>query len=416
MNPTNHMLQDKKVIIGISGGIAAYKAAELIRLLRKKGAITRVVATQSACQFITPLTLQALSGHPTLTHLLDAESEAAMDHISLARWADCIIIAPSSANIIARIAHGFADDLLTTLILATEAPLFIAPAMNRLMWSKTATQENIKTLASRGVEIIGPADGEQACGEVGPGRMADPEVILSHLKTHFLPAPTATIFEQRTFVITAGPTREAIDPVRYLTNRSSGKMGFALAQAAQQMGADVILISGPVQRPTPKGVKRIDVVSAQEMLDATVTACKNADVFIATAAVADYTLETVANQKIKKGHDRLQLSLKKTVDILATISLGRSSMDRAPFCVGFAAETDNLRDYALKKLKSKRLNMVIANDVSRTDIGFNSDQNQVTVFDHHSETALPLAPKERLAETLLNIVAETTHTNKRPSC
>ncbi|MGB0733845.1 MAG: bifunctional phosphopantothenoylcysteine decarboxylase/phosphopantothenate--cysteine ligase CoaBC, partial [Pontibacterium sp.] len=372
-------LTNRRILLGITGGIAAYKSAELTRALKTAGADVRVVMTPAATEFITPLTLQALSGNPVHQFMLDAEAEAGMGHIELAKWADLILVAPATADFIARLATGHGDDLLTTLCLATEAPLCIAPAMNQAMWKDKATQNNIAVIKSRGIETFGPASGEQACGDIGLGRMEEP---------HELALMTAKQFASRELdgkhvVITAGPTREAIDPVRYISNHSSGKMGFALAQAAVDAGAQVTLIAGPVNLPTPERVNRINVQSAEDMLAASLDANNTADIFIASAAVADYRPANVAEQKMKKGSDdEMALTLVKNPDIVATIA---NSQNR-PITIGFAAETQNVLDYARGKLIRKNLDMIIANDVSRTDIGFNSDENHVTVVTADNET------------------------------
>lgn len=336
-------LQGKQILLGISGGIAAYKAAELTRLLTKAGATVRVCMTPAAGEFITPLTLQALSGHPVNTTLLDPAAEAGMGHIELARWADHILIAPTTADLIARLVAGMADDLLTTLCLASAAPLSIAPAMNQQMWKHAATQENIATLTKRGVCILGPDQGAQACGDIGPGRMLEPAALLQAMLDFYQPVDLP--LSGCKVLITAGPTREPIDPVRFITNRSSGKMGYAVAEAARDLGAEVSLVSGPVNLAAPAKVQRTSVETAQQMLEACQLAVSNADIFIATAAVADYTPAVVADQKIKKSTDELSLALTKTTDILATLSLANPQL----FSVGFAAETNDVLTYARSK-------------------------------------------------------------------
>lgn len=367
-----------RILLGISGGIAAYKSAELTRLLIKAGAEVRVVMTEGAQAFITPLTFQALSGKPVHTQLLDPEAEAGMGHIELAKWADKIVIAPASADLMARLAAGMADDLLTTLCLATEAEVLLAPAMNQAMWRHPATQRNARQLTDYGYRLLGPDQGAQACGDVGPGRMLEPE-MLSRL---ILPAETDTVpaghLAGKTVTITAGPTREAVDPVRYISNHSSGKMGFALAEAALNAGAKVNLIAGPVQIQAPDGVNLIPVQSAQQMLEASLSVIEQSDIFIAAAAVADYRPAAAADQKMKKqpGQQDLVLHLVQNPDIVATIA----KHEQRPFTVGFAAETQDVEAYAADKLVRKNLDMIIANDVSRTDIGFNSDQNAVTLL------------------------------------
>lgn len=396
----------KKILLGITGGIAAYKAAELVRRLKERGYSVRVVMTAGAKAFITPLTLQALSGLPVHEDLLDTHAEAAMGHIELAKWADFIVVAPASANFIARLAHGFADDLLTTLCLASAAPIAIAPAMNQQMWQAAATQDNIALLKHRKVAIWGPAAGEQACGDVGPGRMLEPMALVEHIMQclHLTHALTG-----KRLVITAGPTQEAIDPVRYLTNHSSGKMGYALAQAAQQYGAEVILISGPVALTAPAGVKRIDVTTAQQMQTAVMQAISHCDIFIATAAVADYRCEKPANQKLKKTADTLTVELVKNPDILTAVA----SLPQRPFCIGFAAETENLLQHANEKLQHKQLDMIAANLVGVADQGFAADQNALTVLWPGGHSKIALAEKYIVAKQLLDIIA--TRYNVTPS-
>lgn len=391
-------LTNKHVLLGVTGGIAAYKSAELIRRLQDAGAIVQVVMTPAAQEFITPLTLQALSGYPVHTTLLDPEAEAGMGHIQLARWADAILVAPASADFIARLAQGLGNDLLTTLCLASRAPIAIAPAMNQGMWHNCATQENLDLLATRGIHQFGPASGLQACGDVGVGRMLDiPELVQS----------TAQLFETgvlagKHVVITAGPTREALDPVRYLSNHSSGKMGYALAEAAAEAGAKTFLISGPTQLPTPDRVTRIDVVTANDMLTAAQQYAQDADVFIGAAAVADYRPQAIATQKIKKTNDdNLTLTLVKNPDIIATIA----QMPNRPLMVGFAAESENLVEYARAKLIRKNLDLVVANNISEAGIGFNSDNNAVTLVDHQGETALNTQSKRVLARELVARIA-----------
>lgn len=384
------MADKLRILLGISGGIAAYKCAELTRLLTKAGAEVRVVMTGGAEAFITPLTFQALSGNPVHTRLLDPEAEAGMGHIELAKWADKILIAPASADLMARLAAGMADDLLTTLCLATEAEILLAPAMNQGMWRHPATQRNAVQLQEYGYQLLGPDQGEQACGDVGPGRMLEPDVLAERVlaETAGLPeTPSDEAAEPevrtgpltgKTVTITAGPTREAVDPVRYISNHSSGKMGFALAEAALAAGARVNLISGPVQIPAPDGVKLIQVQSAQQMLQASLAEIGDTDIFIAAAAVADYRPAQAADQKMKKqpGQGDMLLQLVQNPDIVATIA----THPLRPFTVGFAAETRDVESYAADKLVRKNLDMIIANDVSRTDIGFNSDQNAVTLL------------------------------------
>lgn len=394
-------LNGKNVLLGISGGIAAYKAAELTRLLVKQGASVRVCMTASAIEFITPLTLQVLSGNPVHTDMFDPAAEAAMGHIELAKWAELILIAPATANTIAKIANGFADNLLTTLILASEAELVIAPAMNQVMWKNTRTFENIAKLQKEGIHFLGPDSGEQACGDVGFGRMLESQVIIQWLTGH-----TSSLLQGVSILITAGPTREALDPVRYITNRSSGKMGYALAQAATQLGANVTLVSGPVNLSSPHGVQTIQVESANDMFIAVKEQAASADVFISCAAVADYAAETIATEKFKKTDDTnsLQLKLKKNPDILSEISHAHVDL----FTVGFAAETNDVEKYAKGKLVSKKLYMIAANKVGKNK-GFDQDDNALLVIwgeGENEQTTLPLMSKAKLAHRLLEIIAE----------
>ncbi len=397
-------LQRKRIVLGVGGGIAAYKSAELIRRLRDQGAEVRVVMTRAAREFITPLTLQALSGHPVFNDLLDPAAEAAMGHIELARWADLILVAPATADLMARLAQGIADDLLTTLVLATDAPVALAPAMNQAMWRDPATQANAERLAGRGMRLFGPGAGSQACGDSGPGRMLEADELAQRAADCF----ERGLLTGRRVLITAGPTREAIDPVRYVSNHSSGKMGFALAEAAAEAGAAVTLVSGPVHLPTPQRVARIDVVSARDML----AACEGAmpcDILIAAAAVADYRPEAVASQKMKKdpgSDDGLTLRLVRNPDILATLA---ARADR-PFSVGFAAETEHLLDYAARKLKSKNLDLIVANDVANPQIGFNSEDNAVSVIDRALQaTRFEQASKGQIARQLIAFIAARYH-------
>ena len=394
-----HRLTNRHILIGITGGIAAYKAAELTRLFKGVGAEVRVVLTDAGAEFITPLTLQALSGNPVHQSLLDPEAEQGMGHIELARWADLIIVAPATADFMARFSSGMANDLLTTLCLATDAPIALAPAMNQAMWRDPRTQQNLEALLTQGVNIFGPGSGEQACGDTGPGRMLEPTQIMQACADLIAAGP----LEGKRVVITAGPTREALDPVRFISNHSSGKMGYALAEAAAKAGAAVTLISGPVALATPKGVQRVSVESAQEMLDASLIAASAADIFIGAAAVADYRPVMVADQKIKKGAEEvMEILLTKNPDIIATIA----TLEPRPFMVGFAAETENVIAYARSKLERKGLDLVIANDVSQSDIGFNSDQNEVVVVGAGGEIAMPRASKAALAENLIALIAE----------
>ncbi|WP_372871960.1 bifunctional phosphopantothenoylcysteine decarboxylase/phosphopantothenate--cysteine ligase CoaBC [Shewanella sp.] len=398
-------LNNRKILLGIGGGIAAYKSADLVRRLKERGADVRVVMSQSAGEFITPLTLQALSGHPVAMDLLDPAAEAAMGHIELARWADLVIIAPATANLIARIAAGMADELITTTCLATSSPIALCPAMNQQMYANQATQDNLATVARRGIKLWGPDSGSQACGEVGPGRMLEPLEICAFAE-RLLEEDAATeqfkhSLKGHKLMLTAGPTREAIDPVRYISNHSSGKMGFALAEAAAAMGAEVTLVSGPVRLATPAGVKRIDVDSAQQMLDAVMAQIDKQDIFIGCAAVADYRVADVATGKIKKSSETMQLALVRNPDILATVA----SHQTRPFTVGFAAETHDVETYARDKLKRKNLDMIAANDVSVPGQGFNSDINALQVFWPNGHQELPATDKLSLAYQLLSLIA-----------
>ena len=391
-------LTNKRILLGITGGIAAYKSAELVRRLQDAGANVRVTMTSGATEFITPLTLQALSGNPVHLELLDTEAEAAMGHIELSRWADLILIAPASANFMARLANGESGELLLAICLASRSPLAIAPAMNQGMWRNASTQENVNTLRKRGIHIFGPAEGEQACGDVGPGRMTEPEDIAQLAADLFETGSLAG----RKVVITAGPTREAIDPVRYITNHSSGKMGYALAEAAAEAGAETVLISGPVSMTAPDRVTTIPVISAQEMYDAAVAEAAGCDLFIASAAVADYRPTQAADSKIKKTADTMTIELVKNPDIVSAVA----ALTERPFTVGFAAETDNVEDYARGKLERKNLDLVIANDVSDRTIGFNSDDNEVLVVENNSAEAIPKISKSVLARQLIAKIAD----------
>lgn len=391
-------LANKRIVLGVSGGIAAYKSADLIRRLRDAGAEVQVVMTAAAQSFITPLTLQALSGNPVHTDLLDPAAEAAMGHIELARWADLVLVAPASADSLARLAQGVANDLLTTLWLATKAKLAVAPAMNQQMWAAPATRANLATLQARGVAVFGPAAGSQACGDVGEGRMLESVELANACADQF----ESGLLTGRHVVITAGPTREALDPVRYLSNHSSGKMGFAIAEACVEAGARVTLIAGPVSLPTPARLKRVNVVSADEMLLAAQAAVEGADVFVATAAVADYRPARVAEQKIKKSADVIALELIKNPDIVATIA---ARPDR-PFVLGFAAETEKVIEHAREKLLRKKLDMIACNDVARADIGFQSDDNALTVIWADGDRHLDKAGKTVIARQLVELLAE----------
>ncbi|TYP66846.1 bifunctional phosphopantothenoylcysteine decarboxylase/phosphopantothenate--cysteine ligase CoaBC [Stutzerimonas stutzeri] len=397
-------LYRKRIVLGVGGGIAAYKSAELVRRLRDQGAEVRVVMTSGGREFITPLTLQALSGHPVHMDLLDPAAEAAMGHIELARWADLVLVAPATADLMARLAQGVANDLLTTLVLATNAPVALAPAMNQAMWADPATQANRALLEQRGIRLFGPASGSQACGDVGLGRMLEADDLAQAAADCF----ERSLLTGKHLLITAGPTQENIDPVRYITNHSSGKMGFALAEAAAEAGARVTLVAGPVFLPTPDRVQRIDVVSARDML-AACEAAMPCDLFIAAAAVADYRPEVVAPHKLKKDPtkgDGLLLQMVRNPDILATLA-GRT--DR-PFSVGFAAETENLLEYATRKLRDKNLDLIVANDVANPSIGFNSEENAVTVIDRQQhETRFSQASKGNIARQLIAFIADRYH-------
>lgn len=394
-------LNNKRILLGITGGIAAYKSAELVRRLREQGAEVQVVMTDAATRFITALTLQALSGRPVHQYLLDPATEGAMGHIELARWADVIVVAPASANFMAKLAQGRADDLLSTLCLASRAPLVLAPAMNHVMWGQPATQANRQVLLDRGIRLLGPAEGEQACGETGPGRMVEPAEIIESLSGVF---QTGSLQGARVLVM-AGPTREAIDPVRYISNRSSGKMGYALAEAAVAAGARVTLISGPVSLPCPDRVERIMVESAAEMEEAVLNQAASHDIVVAAAAVADYAPAEAAPHKIKKTEKDLSLGLRRTPDIVATLA----GLARRPFIVGFAAETQDLETNARIKLESKRLDMVAANWVSRADQGFDSENNALAVVWKEGGVHIPLASKAAVARQLMEIIAERYH-------
>lgn len=389
-------LAGKKILLGISGGIAAYKCAELTRRLIERGAQVQVVMTKAAKEFITPLTMQAVSGRPVSDSLLDPAAEASMGHIELAKWADLVLLAPATADLIARMSAGMGNDLLTTLVLATDSPVAVSPAMNQQMYRNVATQENIATLERRGMQIWGPAAGEQACGDVGPGRMLEPMQLVHLCEQFFQPK----VLEGKSVLITAGPTRESIDPVRYISNHSSGKMGYALANAAAKMGAKVTLVSGPVSLSTPAGVERINVSSAQEMYDAVMDKASSHDAFISCAAVADYRPEEIASQKLKKTEDNDQMIVRmvKNPDIVASVA---AMTDNRPFTVGFAAETNDVETYARGKLMKKNLNMICANDVSVEGQGFNSNENAITLFWPEGELVLALESKEALSFKIL---------------
>ena len=406
MNTTANRLANKRILLGITGGIAAYKSAELTRRLQDEGADVRVAMTSAAQEFITPMTMQALSGHPVHHDLLDAETESAMGHIELARWADIILVAPATADFMARCVSGRGDDLLTAVCLAAECPLAIAPAMNQAMWAKAATQKNVATLKKNGVHILEPGEGLQACGEVGEGRLMEvPDMVDA----------VCNLFDRGTLagmhlVITAGPTREAVDPVRYLSNRSSGKQGYALAEAALEAGARVTLVSGPVHLPVPERATGLQVESAREMLEAVMAHAPGADIFIGVAAVSDYRPDIAAEEKIKKqSSKKLTLELIQNPDILkavAELETGR------PFTVGFAAETEAIVSHAREKLETKKLDMIIANNVADDSIGFNSDDNETVVITPEKETPLPKMSKEVLARRLIEMIAAEVASSK----
>ncbi len=391
-------LFNRNILLGVSGGIAAYKSAELVRELQERGAQVRVIMTRGAQEFITPLTLQALSGHPVHTELLDERAELGMGHIELARWADLLLIAPATADLVARLSTGRADDLLSTVALATAAPVMLAPAMNQQMWKDQATAANISTLAERGVHIVGPAAGLQACGDVGPGRMEAPSAIVDAAGNLFATGELAG----KRIVITAGPTREALDPVRYISNNSSGKMGYALAQAAVDAGAITTLVSGPVNLPAPRHTRVMDVHSAEEMLEQCLSLLPECDIFIACAAVADYRPAATEDHKIKKGPEAVTLQLVRTPDIVATVA----AQAQKPFTVGFAAETNDVLAYARDKMQRKGLDMIVANDVADQSIGFNSDENAVTVLWPEGQQVLQRANKSTIARQILHLVAQ----------
>jgi phosphopantothenoylcysteine decarboxylase/phosphopantothenate--cysteine ligase len=394
----NQGMQGKRILLGVTGGIAAYKSADLVRRLIEHGAQVQVVMTAAAREFVTPTTFQALSGRPVRTDLWDSEAEAAMGHIELARWAELVLVAPASADFLARLAHGLADDLLTTLCLATDAPIAVAPAMNQLMWRNAATRSNVELLTARGVRMIGPGVGDQACGEHGPGRLLEPSEIVSQIEPLLAPVGLLT---GRRVLLTAGPTRECIDPVRFVSNRSSGKMGFALAQAMCEAGADVVLISGPVSLPTPPGVRRIDVESCEQMHAAVQRELPGTAIFIGTAAVADYRPVSCAEQKIKKTSETLALELTRTTDILSQVS---ASAQR-PFMVGFAAETNAVEHYARAKLLAKNLDLIAANEVGHTK-AFDCDDNSLLVLWRGGRVELPVSSKRELARALTGLIIE----------
>ncbi|OBX11339.1 bifunctional phosphopantothenoylcysteine decarboxylase/phosphopantothenate synthase [Gallibacterium salpingitidis] len=402
----DNILQQKRILVGITGGIAAYKTIEFIRLLRKQNAEVRVVLTEAASHFVSPLTLQAISGNAVSQSLFDPQAELAMGHIELAKWADAIVIAPATADFLARFNLGLANDLLTTLCLATSAPIFIAPAMNQQMYAQTVVQQHLSSLRQRGITIIGPNSGEQACGDVGAGRMSEPAEIFTEVADVFCrEQPLAGI----TVAITAGPTQEPIDPVRYISNYSSGKMGYAIAEAFAQQGATVTLISGPVNLTTPSNVKKIAVTTAQQMWQQAMAAAVTHQIFIGCAAVADYRVAEIAPQKIKKSGDELTLKLVKNPDIIADVG---HLKEHRPFTVGFAAETQDVENYAKDKLVRKQLDLICANDVSIAGQGFSSDQNALQLFWHKGSITLPLTNKRQLAEQLVNHIINLYQTTK----
>jgi phosphopantothenoylcysteine decarboxylase/phosphopantothenate--cysteine ligase len=389
----------KHIIVGICAGIAAYKSAELVRLLCKAGCSVRVVMTESAVEFIAPLTFEALSGHRVYSHLFDSHHQSAMDHIELARWADNVIIAPATANFIAKLRCGIADDLLSTLCLATTASVSIAPAMNQQMWAHPATQENINILQQRGVTLIGPDNGSQACGDIGLGRMMEPQQIVDHLQA---PSNNSEILANMRVLISAGPTREPIDPVRYISNHSSGKMGYALAQAASNAGARVTLVSGPVAIAAPSGCDIIQVQTAQQMCHAVMEQIAGQHIYIGSAAVADFTPKQVSSTKLKKTNSTMTVVLTKNQDILLSVATTNPEV----FSVGFAAETNNLEQYAREKLVDKQVDMIIANQVGLPDRGFDSDDNAVSVFWKNGQQSFCLRSKQQLATDLIELIAQ----------
>jgi phosphopantothenoylcysteine decarboxylase / phosphopantothenate---cysteine ligase len=392
-------LTNKKIVLGISGGIAAYKCAELVRRLKEHGCDVKVVMTESAKHFITPLTMQAVSGEIVSDSLLDPSAEAAMGHIEFAKWADLILVAPATSNIIAKMAAGIADDLLTTLLLATPAKVAVAPAMNQQMYAHLATQANLATLKARGVLIWGPGKGEQACGDIGAGRMLEPHELVALCTAKEQPQ----LLAGKTITITAGPTREPLDPVRFISNHSSGKMGYALASAAIQLGAQVNLISGPVTLKAPVGVNLIKIETAEQLLTESLTYAPQSDAFIGCAAVADYRAASVAAQKMKKQGDELTLTLIKNPDVIAEVA---NLTQQRPYTVGFAAETQNVANYAKGKLKNKNLDMICANDVSQSGLGFNADNNALTLYWHDEQLELPANTKAAIAQAVIQQLAQ----------
>lgn len=397
-------IANKNILLILTGGIAAYKMPEYVRRIKEQGANVKVVMTQGAKAFITPLTMQAVSGEPVAEDLLDPTAEAAMGHIEFAKWADLVLVAPATANTIAQIAIGSAGDLATTLLLATPAPVVVCPAMNQQMYANPATQDNLATLAKRGIEIWGPAVGEQACGDVGAGRMIEPAQIVEQTVKFF--DVESKPLANKVVTITAGPTREAIDPVRYISNHSSGKMGFAIAQAAIELGAKVNLITGPVNLNSAKEINRLDVTSAEQMHQTALVQATQSDIFIACAAVADYRPQAVAEQKIKKSDQDMTITMVKNPDIVADVAALKA---KRPFVVGFAAETQDVEHYARDKMSRKKLDMICANDVSIQGQGFNSEQNALKVYWQDGSKDLPLNDKLSLARDLLKLVLQQTN-------
>lgn len=394
-------LSNKRILLGVSGGIAAYKSADFVRRLRDAGAEVRVVMTRAAKEFITPLTLETVSDHPVYEHLLEDHQDSTMEHIHLARWADAVVVAPASADFMARLTQGRADDLLSAICLAADIPVAIAPAMNQQMWRNAATQRNVNQLVKNGVFLFGPAEGNQACGETGPGRMLDPVELVE---------TTAALFdtgelEGINILLTAGPTWEALDPVRGLTNASSGKMGYALAKAAMEAGARVTLVSGPTQLEEPERVAFVPVESAIDMYEAVMEFIEKMDVFIGVAAVADYRPSTVAEKKIKKKSESLIIELVRNPDIIASVA----SLDKPPFTVGFAAETDQVETYAQDKLIEKQIDMICANRIGIEGMGIGSDDNALIVLDSNGKTEFDRQPKEKLARLLIQHIGKRYH-------
>ena len=399
-------LSNKRVLLGVSAGIAAYKTPDLVRKLGELGAEVQVILSKNADQFVTPLALQAVSGNAVHSHAMTAESESGMGHIDLARWADIVLIAPATANVIARVCQGNADELLTTVCVATQAPIAIAPAMNQQMWQNAASVANMQTLTSRGIHILGPDSGEQACGEVGLGRMLQPVEIAERVGQLF----QTTLLTGKKIMITAGPTWEALDPVRGITNHSSGKMGYAIAQAALEAGAEVTLVSGPTHIPKPERAHVIDTISALDMHAAVMANIKTHDIFIAVAAVADYRPVNSADQKIKKHADEMTITMVKNPDILADVA----NLKERPFCVGFAAETNDVIEYARGKLERKKLDLIAANHVGGSETGFGTTDNAITLISKKTVLDLPKQSKNALARALISEIATNFNQSKKP--